>query len=299
MKKRLLLVVSGFIFMMGGFVFLGYIPYQHAYELTHPPRYPVYISPKGINAYENVSFQTSDGLTLRGWYVPPKNGAVVIFAHGRNGNRIVWLPEAHLLFQRGYGVLLFDLRNSGNSEGDITTLGALESQDVLAAMDYVKTRESKQTRMGLVGHSMGTAAALLAAAQSPDAACIVTISAFTGLEDNIADGTKALTGLPPFPFAPLVVFWGEIITGQSIQAVRPIDVLPQIAPRPILFIHGEKDQVVPVRNAHELYEAYTGPKDLYLLPNAGHGDFWDAAPAETPKRFLQFLKGCLIENRDD
>lgn len=291
--RRLALFGIVSMLLAGAVTIGGYIPYQAAYSLAHPQRYPVTMKPKGIKGYQDVSFQTSDGLTLEGWYVPPKNGAVIIFVHGLGANRTIMLPEAHLFAQRGYGLLLFDLRNSGNSQGEITTLGALETLDVRAAVQFVRSQTNSITPLVLVGHSMGSAAVLLTAAEEPQVACVVTVSAFSDTRENVGEIVEGLTGLPAFPFGPLVIFWGQIQTGQNMHAVRPMDALPKINPRPILFVHGALDSVIPAYNSQRLYDAYTGPKEIHILPQAGHANFWDDPAQEFPRYLFQFVKGCV------
>jgi pimeloyl-ACP methyl ester carboxylesterase len=262
---------------------------QRAYDLVHPPR----VSAQARAGYENVVFSSTDGLTLRGWYAPPVNGATIIFVHGHAANRAAFQDEALLAQEQGYGILLFDLRNHGLSEGDVTSMGLLEARDVLGAIGFVQSRAGTDSALGLVGQSMGSAAVLLAAAQSPAVDCVVAMSAYTSVEDNISQGVESLTGLPAMPFAPLVIFFGQAYSGVDIQAVRPVDVLNQISPRPLLFVHGEKDSLILVENAHSLYRAAREPKELYVLPNAGHGGFYQAQPIVYPARLFGFFQACL------
>ena len=297
MGKTTRLVLFGLtsLLLVSTLVFGIYLPYQRAYELVHPARISVPAQPEDLAGYQDVEFQTSDGLTLKGWYAPPQNGAVVIFVHGHASTRTALLDEARLVTAQGYGVLLFDLRNHGQSDGNITTLGDLETLDVLRAVEFVQAQTRPDSPLALVGHSMGSAAVLLAAAQAPQVDCIVTLSAYTSVEDNISDGVRQLTGLPPFPFAPLVVFFGEQQAGIDIHAVRPIDALPKISPRPILFIHGAQDPLILVHNAERLYEAASQPKQLYILPEAGHANFFEAEPEAYPRHLLDFLQSCLLQ----
>ena len=272
-----------------------YIPYLKAYNLVHPrhrtfTRFPINV---GISKYEEIEFITSDGLKLKGWYVPPKNGAVVIFVHGLGADRLDLLNEAGFIVKQGYGALLFDLRAHGESEGKVSTMGYYEPRDVRAAVDFVQNRAGSATPLALFGHSMGAGTTLLAAAQIPAIRATIVESAFTTLEDNISDGVQALTGLPPIPFAPLIVFFSERETKVNLHAVRPIDVVAQISPRAVLFIHGAQDSVIPIRNARALYAAAKEPKQLYILPNVGHGGFLESEPKLFPQTILTFLKTYL------
>lgn len=272
-----------------------YIPYLKAYNLVHPARVPFKRFPAdvGISHYENVQFVTSDGLTLKGWYMPPQNGTIVIFVHGLGSDRNDLLDEAGLVVKHGYGALMFDLRANGESEGNVSTLGYTERRDVRAAIDFAHAKAGPNVPLVLFGHSMGAGTALLAAAEISEVRAVIVESAFTTLEDNINEGVRTLTGLPPFPFAPLIIFFGQREAGVDIRAVRPIDIVASIRPRPILFIHGEKDATIPIRNAHELFAAAKEPKQLYILPNVGHGGFLQAEPKVFPKTVLTFLETSL------
>lgn len=272
-----------------------YIPYLKAYNLVHPTRRTFERSPTdvGIAHYKEVQFVTSDGLTLKGWYTPPQNRSVVIFLHGLGGDRTELLDEAGVIVARGYGALLFDMRGCGQSGGNISTLGYNERRDVRAAVDFVLSQAGQDTPLALFGHSMGAATALLAAAEIPEISAVGVESPFTTLEDNVSDGVRELTGLPPFPFAPLVVFFGQQQTGVDIRSVRPIDVIGQISPRAVLLIHGAKDTLIPVENSYRLYAAAGEPKQLYILPETGHNGFLQTEPQTFPATILDFLAAYL------
>ncbi|MGB3715729.1 MAG: hypothetical protein WA996_14970 [Candidatus Promineifilaceae bacterium] len=91
--------------------------------------------------YEEVSFSTADGLTLRGWYIPSRNEAAVILAHSIGSNRVSMLPLADLLARHDYGVLLFDIRTHGESEVTVLPFGGDEAEDVICAATYLQTRD--------------------------------------------------------------------------------------------------------------------------------------------------------------
>jgi alpha-beta hydrolase superfamily lysophospholipase len=273
-----------------------YLPYGRAYGLVHPARAPIERTPAnvGISSYQDVQFVTADGLTLYGWYVPPRNGAVVVFVHGLGGNRTELLDEAGFITAKGYGALLFDLRNHGKSEGNVSTLGLYEVRDIEAAVAFVRQTAEPDAPVAAFGHSMGAATVLLATAAISEIDAVIAESAFTSVEDNISDSVQVLTGLPAFPFAPLVVFFGQREAGVDISAVRPVDIIASISPRAVLLIHGDLDATIPVRNAYALYEAAAEPKELYVLPGVGHGGFLWAQPEEYPKRILAFLEKYLL-----
>jgi uncharacterized protein len=290
-KIRKLLIFGAVWFSL--FLGLGLgleLPYLKAYSLVHPARTQPEWFPQ--HAYREVEFPSA-GLTLRGWYIPPQNGAVVIFVHGLGANRSELVGEADLVAEAGYGALLFDLRNHGQSDGTTTTLGLAEADDVQAAARFVRRLSGDSIKLALCGHSMGGAAVLLAAAKIPEVRAIITESAYTSVSDNIAASLKGLTGLPPFPFAPLIIFFGQREAGVAINAVSPVAVIGQISPRALFIIHGVQDKLIPVENAYRLYAAARQPKEIYSVPEAGHFPLMNTERRKFARRVLGFLDRYL------
>jgi pimeloyl-ACP methyl ester carboxylesterase len=268
-----------------------------ALALVHPARSAVTQTPAdyGIPDWEDITLATADGLTLPGWFVQPVADApTIVFVHGYAGNRGDLLPLAGPLVAEGYGALLFDLRNHGESDGDLTTLGYYEVRDVQAALAFLQTRPAvNPDQLALVGHSMGAGTVLRAAARLPEVRAVAAISGFSSLEDNVADAVFSLTGLPPFPFAPLVVWFGEQEAGAPLSSVRPVDDMTAIAPRPVLLVHGAADPLLNPANSERLYAAAADPRTLLLLPGTGHSD------AITAPETLAALRDFLAEALGD
>ena len=322
LKRKLLLLLTLFLFASGlcfailhsivstvvflSIVAAGFIiPLTMALFVLHPIRTRPQHTPAtfGIAAWEEVSFRSSDQIELRGWFILPDpngDGATLVFAHGLGGNRGQLLHDAAVLVAKGYGALLFDLRNHGTSGGTITTLGYAEADDVQNAFAYLLTRrEVNPEKIGLVGYSMGGAAALRAAVQLPQVKAVVAESTYNSLEDNIASGVLTQTGLPAFPFALFMLWLGERLTGLKIHQVRPIDDVLRIAPRPVLLVHGAKDHMVHAFNSIKLYNATEGPRGLYILPNIRHAELSSVDPNEFATRVTGFLDWAVrgIERR--
>jgi uncharacterized protein len=275
-----------------------WLAYSRASDIVRPARVQATRTPQaaGITDYQEVSFASTDGLTLRGWYIPTQNGAVVIFVHGLGSNRGMFWDDVGILHRHGYGMLLFDLRNSGESDGEITTMGLQESRDVDGAVAFALSQPGVDAdKVAVFGHSMGGATAILAAARNPAISAVIAQSAYTSLEDNISASIRQLTGLPAFPFAPLVVFFGEQQSGMQIRQVRPVDDIGAISPRPVLLVHGAQDKLVQVSNVYKLYEAAAQPKEIFVIENAGHGGFLQASPDEYEQRIINFLQWSLFE----
>ena len=137
------------------------IPVTIAYVVTHAARAEVPPADLGA-AYEDVQFTTSDGLRLKGWYIPSQNGAAVISFPGRASSQ----KRAKLLARHGYGVLLFDRRGEGESEGDPNTFGWQGERDIHAAIAFLQRRpDVDPERIGGIGLSVGGEMMIEAAAE--------------------------------------------------------------------------------------------------------------------------------------
>jgi alpha-beta hydrolase superfamily lysophospholipase len=276
-----------------GVAYLVYTSRAQALAWIHPARYLPDTTPRGV--YEDVELTTSDGLRLAAWFIPGiptgEKAPTMILVHGLTAHRAAMLDRAEILNRHGYAVLAFDLRNHGESDGDITTLGYLEVNEVRAAFDYLLTRtDVEPQRIGILGHSLGAVIAIRTAAQIPEIALVVSESGFISLQENTGEIIPALTGQAA---APLVGWFVDRESGVPISEVNTLLDAPKIAPRPMLFVHGESDNVVNVSNSRRLFEAAGEPKELFTIPNGGHADFIQADPAGYEARLIAFLEAHL------
>ena len=251
----------------------------------------------GIATWEDITYRTPDDLTLHAYYIPPaadSNGATIIYVHGLTGTRQSMLPQASKLAQQGYGALLIELRAHGESDGDFTTFGITEINDIQGALDYLATRpEVNSDELGILGQSLGCIVTLPAAAQLPQLDVVVGQSCMADFRANVEDGVREIVGLPPFPFAPLIIFWGSQYTGVDVADIRPIDYIDDIAPRPVLLLHGDEDTLFRIENAEQLYAAANEPKQLYIVEGVGHSPFYNAAESEIDAQLTQFFAQYL------
>lgn len=164
-------------------IFIIVLGFAEVDNALHPPR----IIPPGNTLRENkIEFQqldlvTEDGIRLSAWYTPPRKGAVILLAHGYGDNRPEWVHA--LLAKKGYGVLSWDARAHGESDGEISTIGYLEVLDVKAALDYVETQPDVN-HIGAWGGSMGAATLIRATAQFPQIEALFVDSSFASLNDE-------------------------------------------------------------------------------------------------------------------
>ncbi|HYH28348.1 MAG TPA: alpha/beta fold hydrolase, partial [Actinomycetota bacterium] len=175
-----------------GAMFLWYVtvPLMVAAYVTHVPETPLSgLTPgdKGL-IYRDVELRTSDRLTLRGWYVPSRNDAAVIVLHGSGSNRSTMIDHLTLLARQGYGVLAFDARGHGESEGEAMDFGWLGTRDLDAALDFLAGRADVDPgRVGVFGVSMGAVEALTTAAQDRRISAVVSDGAnIASLADSLA-----------------------------------------------------------------------------------------------------------------
>ena len=270
----MILVLFGIsIVVFGALLFFAQ---NQANKLVHPKRRHANSTPAnlGIDHWEDVSFITKDGLTLRAWFVPPKptaNGATVICAHGTGANRGALLPHAALLHQADYGVLLFDFRHHGASDGTVSSLGIHEIHDLRASFDYLRSRpDVNPDRIALIGHSMGGATIIRAAARCLNVQALVVISAVSSLSQNLTDGVRYVTKLPAFPLAPLIVKICEWKVQGRISDMTPINDLEHLGNTPLLLVYGDQDKFVPLENGRRLRRARRHDTTLAVVRGAGH-----------------------------
>ncbi|WP_420627175.1 alpha/beta hydrolase [Candidatus Leptofilum sp.] len=265
---------------------------QSADRLLYPRRTQPSQTPAdfGLTA-ETVQFTAADGVTIAAWFVPPPedgSGAVLIYAHGFGGNRGALLVQAAAMHQAGYGALLVDLRNHGESGDAISTWGLAEANDLIAAFGYLQTHpEVDSARIGLVGKSMGGAAAALAAAQLPDLAVLVLESTYASLEENMVNIMPSIARAPGF-LAPTVFSRINAATDEPLTEIRTADIVPNLA-MPLLIMHGEQDRIVPVAQGRTIFAAANEPKQLHTIPGAGHLNIFTVDPDTFTAQMQAFL----------
>ncbi len=193
----------------------------------------------------------------------------------------------------GYNVFLFDFRACGKSGGRFTTVGWKETWDIQAAVRFVGERYGRGP-VGVLGISMGAAAAIIAAAKSQEIAALVADSAYAHLEGVMR---KKIPEFAPvrwlMPFGWVSVLIGELLAGGRLRRVRPVDYVGRLSPRPVLFIHGERDSYIPHEQPGELFEAAGEPKEIWMAPGSDHAVARLDHPEEYIGRVLAFLDRYL------
>ncbi len=262
-------------------------------HFKYPERGPKTPEEVGLNVTP-VTFNASDGIELSGWWSSGDvTKPVIIFCHGLNRSRLELLQRAAEAHRQGYGVLLFDLRNHGQSAIAHTTLGIDESKDVCAASQIVRDKAGAQPQV-LWGVSMGASTAILAARRCPGFSAIISDSSFLSFRETISHHVELLFHLPSFPIANLIV----AITGLRL-GMNPDDGDVEAAVRslgniPILFIAGGNDKRMPPALAARLRNASTNPRsEMLLVPGATHGEAYTADKALYMNAVFGFLGRAL------
>jgi fermentation-respiration switch protein FrsA (DUF1100 family) len=259
----------------------------------HPRRHRAAETPGDLGLYyQDVAFTSEDGLTLRGWYLPSTNGAAILIGHGIGGARS--LGPAQVLARHGYGVLTYDWRAHGESDGDLCTFGYYEVRDVKGALAWLQAQPGVDpNRIGMLGESMGAVAAIRAAAQLPQIKAVVAASPYADLKEAIRNVWTG-TGLPSFPFVPLQIALGEMRTGLDLAALQPLRDVANISPRPILILAGGQDPITGPDAGARLYAAAGEPKELWFEPEVGHQSFLSIDPQEYERRVVSFFDTALL-----
>lgn len=288
------LVLLGIVALLAGGLLL--FTYLMARRLLLPQRRPMRLSPADVGLeMSEVQIPGPRG-ALAGWYLPASNGCTLICCHGIHDNSSQWFPQiARLHARSGYGALLFDFTGHGQSEGAQVTYGIRERHDVTAAMEYLRQRgDVAMEQVAILGYSLGAITAVLAAAEHPDLRAVVIESGFSDLYHDIAKIFTRYTGLPAFPFAHLVIFWGQRIAGVRLSEIRPAQVIGQIAPRPVLIISDLLDALADEPHDGEfLYQSAGEPKELWQVAEATHVNAFGVEPEAWIEHVCGFLDTCF------
>jgi uncharacterized protein len=284
LRRLLLLLGAAAVFLF--FVF----PLSLSYVFTHVARVKVPAANLGA-PHEPVAFTTSDGLTLRGWYVPSRNGAAVVAFPGRAGPQ----KPARMLVRHGYGVLLFDRRGEGESDGDPNAFGWAMDRDLKAAAAFLRHRpEVEPNRIGGIGLSVGGEMLIQTAAESTAFKAVVSEGAGArSLRENL-EKPRRLSELSALGVS-VGLTTGVALFSNHLPPPNLKQLSARIAPRSVFFIYalhgtgGEEKQLNP-----KYYAAASAPKQIWEIPEAAHTGGIDARPQEYERRVVGFFDDALL-----
>ena len=279
-----------------GLLAYGGVSYRVADGLTKPTRQPLDPPAASVAAtYEDVSFKSTDGLLLKGWWFPvPSADRAVVIVHGRGANRIKssFDPQkiAQFLLASRYSVLLFDLRGHGESEGLRYSLGEYEPRDVVAAIDFAQRKAGiDRKRVAIIGESMGGGSAIMTVKADPTIGPVITDSAFADGSTVVGEVAPNYTGLPGW-FTPGIVLMSRVFFDLDLSVIMPAEVVRDHPERAWLFIQCENDTTVYRHHGVELKAASANPQtELWLVPGCEHVKAFDTHTVEWEQRVLAFL----------
>ncbi len=305
--------------VVAGFVAMNAMAYRHAYAMMHfgggtartnkpeklspaekirvlicgvtVPRPQTRLAPAALRPQcRALTIPCDNGISLGAWHCPAASGdPLVILFHGYAGEKTGTLREARAFLQLGHSVLLVDFRGSGDSSESYTTIGFREAEDVAAAVAYARV-VLRQPRVVLYGQSMGAAAVLRAVdacGVRPDA--IIVEAVFDRMLHTVRHRFEAL-GLPAFPGAELLVFWGGLQAGFNGSLHDPAKYASSVT-CPILFLHGSDDPRARVEEARRVFAAVLGWKQFEEFPALGH----EPSSARYPERWTAAVSQLLAE----
>ncbi|MDT8364234.1 MAG: alpha/beta fold hydrolase [Nitrosomonas sp.] len=304
--------------MVGGLILLNMLAYQHAYAFLHflasdtisekpdttsiggklallaqgltiaRPQSSVF--PVSVHAdCRDQVIPVDNRLTLGAWYCAGRSDKLVILFHGYAMEKSSLINEAKALLAANYAVLLVDFRGSGKSSAAYTTIGYVEAEDVAASVRYAREHYS-YNKIILYGQSMGAAAIFRAVSQlgiKPDA--LIAESVFDSLFNTVINRFDNL-GVPYFPSAFLLVFWGGIQAGFNAFAHNPVDYAQSIT-YPILFLHGEQDNKARLPMTMKVFDAVpVRQKSIVIFSETGHESLYGRHPAQWRSAVFAFLE---------
>ncbi len=291
LRRFLLVVCAGVgLLLVAGYVGISLFT---AERLTHPTNHPLQIDPRRVSSDALPwSVRTSDGVTLRGWYLPTdERRRLIVLVHGMWSS---WLEMAALgrdLHRGRYDVLLFDLRGHGQSDPSRLTLGRRERTDIRAVMTWAKAEGFTQDRIGWLGYSMGASTLLLEAAQNPDIQVVVMDSPYGNLPELLKQQLSKHSHLPGW-FNPGILTAARWVYGVRTDDLVPIRAARYWGNRPLLLIHGESDSIVPVSQAYQLADAAGSSCLTMMLPGVDHVQAYQS----DPEAYVSLIEGFFQDH---
>ncbi|MFL9845571.1 alpha/beta hydrolase [Flavobacterium rhizosphaerae] len=308
-KKRFIKRTLWFLLIF--FILNNIIAIFHAYKFTHfDETATTHFTPEGKTTGEKLKFilfgaamprpkntitpqqpyetvYIKSNVKLESWYIKADNpkGTVLLF-HGYQADKSSLVPAAEALFKMGYNVLLTDFMGSGGSGGNSTTIGVTEAQEVKDCFEYIKQKGEK--KIYLYGNSMGSVAIMRAIDKFGIKPTAIMLACPFGTFYKTVCVRFRLIGIPEFPVAGMLTFWGGVVNGFWAFGNNP-EVYAKNITFPTLLMWGKKDNRVSREETDTIFANLNGPKTLKIYPEAGHTGYLETNPDEWIKSVSSFL----------
>ena len=275
-------------------IFIFVVPFFLSMTSVHRCKVGDALNPKtalGLN-YEDVSWKTSDGLTIKGWFIPAGSDKAVLIAHGLGANKSNFIGTVELWHRLGFNVLIFDFRGHGESDGHTVTFGWRERLDIIGGWNYLNhVKKFTSTKIIGYGVSFGGAALIHAANQIHGFNKLIIDSSFADLDDMAAHIIEGEPIVPVFlrgAFKEMGLFFMRVDIGFDIREKSPEKTIGDLDGTPLLFIHGKGDPLISYAQSQRLYSRAGQPKQLFILNTQGH--FGTINDPTYPEIIMSFLK---------
>jgi dipeptidyl aminopeptidase/acylaminoacyl peptidase len=237
-------------------------------------REPETAQPDGL-PWRAVRLPTANGKQLFAWFSPAARSApALVVMHGWGGNAQMMLPLAQPLHAAGYALLLVDARCHGQSDDDRFTSLPRFAEDIEHAVHWLGQQpETAQAPLGVIGHSVGAAAALLVAARCPRVAAVVSLAAFAHPEGIMRRWMQAKR-IPFWPLGAYLLFYVQRVIGHRFDDIAPVNTIARVK-CPVLLVHGCDDETVPVAEAEAIFARRTHDRVALLVIPGSHDDYGD------------------------
>jgi dipeptidyl aminopeptidase/acylaminoacyl peptidase len=281
-------VVSLVIMVIGPVLLMQ--PHRRTIEYYRKITHILHPSDLGL-FYEDITLKTPEGISLSCWLIKAEGTprGTIIYLHGVSECKIVGLPLARVLHDRGYNVFLFDFRRHGDSGGTYCTYGFYEKHDVSAVINYLESRPDVEVgKIGLFGASMGAAIAIQVAAIDRRITAVIAESGFATLRTIFDDYQKRMIKLPWHYLRNIVIRRSERLAHFKASAVSPLDAVKDVHV-PIFIIHGTADNLIRHTYSEQLFKNTGEPKELWLIEGARHDDIMAVGGKEYIDRVVGFF----------
>lgn len=265
---------------------------------TPMPKQPLPCQPDDFHlAYENVMFNAADGTVIKGWFIPSLNEYstdTIILCHGRGSNKGNMLQKTHFLAER-YNLLYIDMRACGESGGNTSTIGYMETRDFDAACKFLKdNRDGYAERIAVFGSSVGGSVAIYGAAKYPEIAGVVADSVFLSLENVVRNWCRSKARFF-LPLVPLILHFSRRRLKTDPEAYSPLMNIAKMK-CPILFIHGDNDGLIPREDRETLFnKCGSSKKEEFIISGATHTKCAETGGELYRNKIALFLSEILPE----